>query len=125
MMIPVPVRVVVMVSVLVPVLMLPLVMFTVGTLILFSRVTVLAAELLLMVKILNVVAPLMVTSATPAKLVVPVAAVNVPLFTKFEYRVCVKEDALKVVDGSIVKIPFVLIAPPAVLVLPFVSVRRW
>ena len=74
-MIPLPVRVFVIVSVLVPVLMLPLVMFKVGTLILLSRVTVLAEEVLLTVKILKVVAPLMLTSATPAKLVVPVAAV--------------------------------------------------
>ena len=84
MMIPLPVRVLVIVKVLEPVSNWPRVMFTVGTLILLTSVTVLDDELLLIVSALKVVAPVIVEFAVPAKVIVLVPAVKVPLFTKLE-----------------------------------------
>ena len=123
-MIPFPVRVFVMVNVLAPVFIYPVVMFTVEALTLFNNVTTLADELLFIVNTLNVVAPVIVISFVPENMVVLVAAVNVPLFTRSLLIVCVKELASKLTAGSIVKTPFVVIAPAAVLVPPFDNNKR-
>jgi hypothetical protein len=57
-------------------------MLTVDTLTALDNVIPLTAELLLIVKILKVVAPVTIASVTPAKVAVLVPAVNVPLLIK-------------------------------------------
>ena len=64
-MMPVPVRVVVIVSVLLPVIITPSVILSVATETLFCRLTTLVDEALFTVIILNVVAPVMFPSAAP------------------------------------------------------------
>lgn len=80
---PLPLRVFVIVSVLMPVCKVPLVILITGTEILFKRVTTLTDELLLIVRILKVLVPLMFEFADPKKLIVLEPGVKVPVFTQF------------------------------------------
>lgn len=122
-MMPLPVRVTVIVSVLLPVVMVPVVIFTVPTLTLLSRLTSALEEDLLMVRLLNVVVPLMETLFVPVNAIVPDEAVKVPELTQLPRTVCVKVEALNVVEDAMVISPFTVMAPPAVLVLPLDRIR--
>ena len=93
---PLPVLVSVMVSVLVPVEMIPLVIFTMAAEILLCNTVVVVELLVLLVRILNVVAPLIV-EASPKNCTVLVPGINVPLLVQLPYRECVYEEGLKVV----------------------------
>jgi len=120
---PFPVRVVVIVTVLLPVLMVPVVMFSVPTLTLLSKPSSRLEEDLFSVRLAKVVAPLIVVFNVPVNAMVPEEAVKVPLLVQLPSMVCVKVDALKVVEAAIVISPFTVTAPPAVFVLPLDSVR--
>ena len=67
---------------------------------------------------------MMFTSLVPVNDIVLVPAVNVPLFVKLLCSVWVKEEALNVTEASIVKVPFVVIFPAAVLVPPVDNISR-
>lgn len=88
-MIPLPVRVEVMVILFEPVSILPVVMFTVAAVISFDNVTVMVDVDLLMLRILNVVTPVIAALVVPVNCIVLVAGVKVPLFTQLCNRVCV------------------------------------
>src|SRR5689334_1858496 len=108
---PLPVRSVVMVTVLaVPVLKVPKVMFRLGTLMLFARLTTFVLADLLTVRILNVVlvVPPMLASAAPLKLMVLAFWVKVPLLIQFPAMVCVKLLPSNVALLPIVRSPFIV-----------------
>lgn len=84
-MMPFPVRVEVIVTALLPVCIVPVVIFNVATLTLLLSVTVLVDEFLLIVNVLNVVAPVIVASLEPVNWTVLVPAVNVPLLIQFPF----------------------------------------
>ena len=67
--------------------------------------------------ILKVVAP--VTEVfVPVKLIVPIDAENVPLLIQFPLMVCVKVEALKTVEGAIVRFPLMVNPAKADFVFP-------
>lgn len=113
----------VIVTVLLPVVMVPVVMFSVPTLTLLSKPSSRLEEDLFRVRLAKVVAPLIVVFNVPVNAMVPEEAVKVPLLIQLPSMVWVKVDALKVVEAAMVRSPFTVTAPPAVLVLPLDSVR--
>ena len=76
--IPLPVRVVVIVTLFKPVNILPVVMFTVAAVILLDKVTVLVDVVLLTLSILKVVSPEIVVLLLPVNCTVPVDGVKLP-----------------------------------------------
>lgn len=122
-MIPLPVRVVVMVSMLLPVFMKPVVMLMVATLTLLSRSARRLPDDLLRVMILKVVAPVIVVLVLPENTMVLEDAVKLPAIIQLPSRLCVNDDALNVVEAAMFRSPFTVMAPAAVLVLPLETVR--
>lgn|SRR6185312_377137 len=120
---PFPVRVLVMVILFEPVSILPLVMLRIGTEILFNKVTVEVAADLFIVRILKVVTPPMVELLLPVNWTVLVEGVNVPLFTQLAKIVCVYEPPANVVNDEIVIVPLTVTFPAAIFVFPFERIR--
>lgn len=112
-----------MVMVLVPVCINPVVMLSVGTLILLLSWTMIDEDVLLSVSILKVVTPVMDDALLPVSVTVLVPAVNVPELVQLPFNVWLKLPALKVVPVEMVISPLVVMAPVAVLVFPLDTVR--
>lgn len=115
---PLPLRVFVIVSVLMPVCKVPLVILITGTEILFKRVTTLTDELLLIVRILKVLVPLIFEFDDPERLMVLASGVKVPEFIQFPAKACVNALPANVVKAAIEKLPFTVSAPVAVFIFP-------
>lgn len=119
---PLPLRVVVMVSVLFPVFKLPAVIIMVDTLILFSNVTDEVADLLTVI-LLNVDTPEIEAFGAPVNWTILVPALKVPLLFQLPIIVWVKLPASNVVEVAIVNALLTVILAPAVLVLPLERIR--
>lgn len=122
---PLPVRVPVIVTVLDPPNILPAVILMVAALMLLFKVTVVVAVLLFTVRMLKAAPPVMLVFAVPLNVMVLVDGVNVPLFIQLPLMVCVNVAALNVTPGLIVKLPLGKTAPSAVLVPPDANTRLW
>lgn len=122
---PVPARLMVIVSVFIPVAIFPEVIFTVAAPTLLATVITDAPEVLLTVKILKVVAPVIVASLAPLNVTVavPVPALKIPLFVKFLCTACENVPALNVVEELRVKSPATVTPAAAFLVFPFAMMR--
>lgn len=65
-----------------------------------------------MVRLLNVVLPLMELADDPVKVIVPVEAVNVPLFVQFPEILVLPEEAVKLPVAEIVRLLNVVVDEP-------------
>ena len=92
-------------------------MFSVAAVILLLRVTVVVLVDLFRVRLLNVVVPVSATFPEPVRLMVPVCALNEPLFIQLPRSVWLKDPAFNVDDAPTVKSPFTVIAAAGVALL--------
>lgn len=120
---PLPVRVVVILTILLPVFKVPLVILIVPAFTLFCRPTSITPEALLMVSVPKVVAPVIKDGRLPANAMVPAPGVKFPWLIQLPFTVWVKLPALKVVLVAIVIWPLAVMAALAVFVLPLERVR--
>src|SRR4051812_27316925 len=101
--VPTKVSVLLMVILLLDVRSTPLVILSVGVVILLARKTELLAFVLLMVSVAKVLAPVSVASFTPVKEIVLLPAVKMPLLVQLPFIVCVKVLAANVVLAEMVR----------------------
>lgn len=122
-MLPFPVLVLSIVSVLEPVNKVPLVMLMVLTDMFEPSMTSVSAVVLLIVRILNVVFPMILEVTVPVNWIVLLPAVKDPLLIQSLMMECANAPGLKVVDVPMVIELFIVMAPNAVFVFPPDNVR--